>query len=112
MRESWGSIWRLDSNHRLTAPFSLRITDESGEKLVAYEVIPANWAPNTYYRSNIQYQAMSSGAGLDMSSGAGVDIGSGAGLVISSTARLDTKILSIIGLICLVLFCLHGIEEP
>ncbi|KAG2548008.1 hypothetical protein PVAP13_9KG146385 [Panicum virgatum] len=105
MRESWGSIWRLDSNHRLTGPFSLRITNESGQKLVAYQVIPANWAPNTYYRSNIQYQATSSGAGLGMSSGAGLDISSATGLVISSAARLDTKILSIIGLICLVLFC-------
>jgi hypothetical protein len=55
MRESWGSIWRLDSNHRLTAPFSLSITNESGKTLVANKVIPENWAPNTYYRSIIQY---------------------------------------------------------
>jgi len=55
MRESWGSIWMLDSNHRLQAPFSLRITNESGRKLVANRVIPANWAANTYYRSIIQY---------------------------------------------------------
>uniref|UniRef100_A0A804R3T3 Expansin-B4 n=1 Tax=Zea mays TaxID=4577 RepID=A0A804R3T3_MAIZE len=55
MRESWGSIWRLDANHRLQAPFSLRVTNESGRKLVATRVIPANWAPNTYYRSIIQY---------------------------------------------------------
>ena len=37
MRESWGSIWRLDANHRLQAPFSLRITNESGRKLVAQD---------------------------------------------------------------------------
>ncbi|CAL4915515.1 unnamed protein product [Urochloa decumbens] len=55
MRESWGSIWRMDSNHRLHAPFSLRVTNESGRKLVANKVIPANWAPNNYYRSIIQY---------------------------------------------------------
>jgi hypothetical protein len=55
MRESWGSIWRLDSNHRLQAPFSLRITNESGKQLVASNVIPANWVPNTYYRSIVQY---------------------------------------------------------
>jgi len=55
MRESWGSIWRMDSNHRLQAPFSLRVTNESGRKLVASRVIPANWAPNNYYRSIIQY---------------------------------------------------------
>ncbi|RLN43416.1 hypothetical protein C2845_PM01G21190 [Panicum miliaceum] len=52
---SWGSIWRMDSNHRLQAPFSLRITNESGKQLVANQVIPANWVPNTYYRSIIQY---------------------------------------------------------
>jgi hypothetical protein len=55
MRESWGSIWRMDSNHRLQAPFSLRITNESGKQLVASNVIPADWVPNTYYRSIIQY---------------------------------------------------------
>ena len=55
MRESWGSIWRLDSNHRLQAPFSLRTTNESGKQLVASNVIPANWVPNTYYRSIVQF---------------------------------------------------------
>ena len=57
MRESWGSIWRLDSNHRLTAPFSLRITNESGKQLVASQVIPANWAPMAVYRSFVQYSS-------------------------------------------------------
>ncbi|KAM0821177.1 hypothetical protein ACQ4PT_029717 [Festuca glaucescens] len=52
MRESWGSIWRLDSNHRLQAPFSIRIRNESGKTLVANKVIPANWRPNTFYRSS------------------------------------------------------------
>ncbi|VAI11392.1 unnamed protein product [Triticum turgidum subsp. durum] len=55
MRESWGSIWRLDSNHRLQAPFSLRIRNESGKTLVARNVIPKNWRPNTFYRSIVQY---------------------------------------------------------
>ncbi|KAF6989653.1 hypothetical protein CFC21_006964 [Triticum aestivum] len=55
MRESWGSIWRLDSNHRLQAPFSIRIRNESGKTLVANKVIPANWRPNTFYRSFVQY---------------------------------------------------------
>ncbi|KQJ97767.1 expansin-B3 [Brachypodium distachyon] len=55
MRESWGSIWRLDSGHRLQAPFSLRITNESGKTLVADKVIPANWAPSAVYRSFVQY---------------------------------------------------------
>ncbi|KQK24135.1 expansin-B4 [Brachypodium distachyon] len=55
MKESWGSIWRLDSNHRLQAPFSLRIRNESGKTLVARNVIPSNWRPNTFYRSIVQY---------------------------------------------------------
>nr|CAB3504994.1 unnamed protein product [Digitaria exilis] len=102
MRESWGSIWRLDSKHRLTAPFSLRITNESGKTLVATQVIPANWAPNTYYRSNIQYYDYYQ-----------EQEGPGVGLVISSAAGLDTKILGIIGLISLVLlYSLHEIEVP
>ena len=55
MRRSWGSVWRLDSNHPLRAPFSLRIRGESRKPLVAYNVIPANWRPNTDYRSYVQF---------------------------------------------------------
>ncbi|XP_062205589.1 expansin-B6-like [Phragmites australis] len=55
MRESWGSIWRMDSNRPLKGPFSLRITNESGKTLVANNVIPADWKPNTDYRSFIQF---------------------------------------------------------
>jgi hypothetical protein len=55
MRESWGSIWRLDSNHRLQPPFSIRLRSDSGKTLVARDVIPVNWRPNTFYRSFVQY---------------------------------------------------------
>lgn len=55
MRESWGSVWRLDSNHRLQPPFSIRIRSDSGKTLVARDVIPRNWRPNTTYRSFVQY---------------------------------------------------------
>ncbi|XP_062205590.1 expansin-B2-like [Phragmites australis] len=55
MRRSWGSIWRLDSNHPLKAPFSLRIRSESGKTLVANNVIPANWRPDADYRSAVQF---------------------------------------------------------
>ncbi|GJN09391.1 hypothetical protein PR202_ga27394 [Eleusine coracana subsp. coracana] len=55
MRESWGSVWRLDSNHRLRPPFSIRIRSDSGKTLVARDVIPLNWRPNTTYRSFVQY---------------------------------------------------------
>ena len=55
MRESWGNVWRMDTNHRMQAPFSIRIRNESGKTLVARNVIPANWRPNTFYRSFVQY---------------------------------------------------------
>ncbi|CAL4928570.1 unnamed protein product [Urochloa decumbens] len=55
MRESWGSVWRLDSNHRLQPPFSIRLRSDSGKTLVARDVIPTNWRPNTFYRSFVQY---------------------------------------------------------
>ncbi|KAJ1296304.1 hypothetical protein BS78_01G289900 [Paspalum vaginatum] len=55
MHESWGSIWRIDPNHPLKGPYSLRITNESGRQLVAKNIIPANYIPDTNYRSYIQY---------------------------------------------------------
>uniref|UniRef100_A0A453JVE1 Expansin-like CBD domain-containing protein n=1 Tax=Aegilops tauschii subsp. strangulata TaxID=200361 RepID=A0A453JVE1_AEGTS len=55
MRESWGSIWRLDRLRPLQGPFSLRVTDESGRSLVADQVIPAYWQPNAAYRSLVQF---------------------------------------------------------
>ncbi|KAL6642714.1 hypothetical protein ACP70R_020895 [Stipagrostis hirtigluma subsp. patula] len=55
MHESWGSIWRMDSNRPLQGPFSLRIQSDSGKTLVANNVIPANWMPNTDYRSYVQF---------------------------------------------------------
>jgi hypothetical protein len=55
MRRSWGSIWRIDSGHRLQGPFSLRIRGESGKTLVAKNVIPANWRPGADYRSSVQF---------------------------------------------------------
>jgi hypothetical protein len=45
----------MDSNHRLQAPFSMRITSDSGKQLVANNIIPANWRPNTDYRSFVQF---------------------------------------------------------
>ncbi|CAN6286045.1 unnamed protein product [Urochloa humidicola] len=57
MRESWGSVWRLDSNHRLQPPFSIRLRSDSGKTLVAPDVIPTNWRPNTFYRSFVQYSS-------------------------------------------------------
>uniref|UniRef100_A0A0D9XM59 Expansin-like EG45 domain-containing protein n=1 Tax=Leersia perrieri TaxID=77586 RepID=A0A0D9XM59_9ORYZ len=55
MKESWGAIWRYDCAKPLKGPFSLRVTSESGKKLVAKDVIPANWKPDTFYKSNVQF---------------------------------------------------------
>uniref|UniRef100_A0ACD5TIB2 Uncharacterized protein n=1 Tax=Avena sativa TaxID=4498 RepID=A0ACD5TIB2_AVESA len=55
MTESWGAIWRWDGKIPIKGPFSLRLTIESGKKLVAQDVIPANWKPDTVYPSSIQF---------------------------------------------------------
>lgn len=55
MKESWGSIWRMDTRRPMHGPFSLRITNESGQTLVADQVIPADWEPNAIYSSIIQF---------------------------------------------------------
>ncbi|XP_006662029.1 expansin-B9-like [Oryza brachyantha] len=55
MKESWGAIWRVDTPKPLKGPFSLRVTTESGKKLVAKDVIPEKWKPDTLYKSNIQF---------------------------------------------------------
>ncbi|KAI5002242.1 hypothetical protein ZWY2020_026892 [Hordeum vulgare] len=55
MRESWGSIWRMDTRRPLRGPFSLRVTNGSGRSLVADQVIPADWQPDTVYSSDVQF---------------------------------------------------------
>lgn len=55
MKESWGAIYRMDTNRPLHAPFSIRMTDDKNRKLVARNAIPVNWRPNTFYRSVVQY---------------------------------------------------------
>ncbi|XP_034573097.1 expansin-B1 [Setaria viridis] len=55
MKLSWGAIWRMDTPKALRGPFSIRLTSESGKKLVATDVIPENWKPSTVYKSNIQF---------------------------------------------------------
>jgi hypothetical protein len=55
MSESWGDIWRVDSAKPLVGPFSLRVQSDGGQTLVANNVIPRNWRPNTDYRSNVQF---------------------------------------------------------
>jgi hypothetical protein len=55
MHQSWGSIWRMDTRRPLHGPFSLRITNESGGRLVADQVIPADWQPDAVYSSIVQF---------------------------------------------------------
>ncbi|AQL05581.1 beta expansin8, partial [Zea mays] len=53
--DNGGACGFKDTNHRMQPPFSIRIRNESGKTLVANNVIPANWRPNTFYRSFVQY---------------------------------------------------------
>ncbi|TVU28956.1 hypothetical protein EJB05_20495 [Eragrostis curvula] len=57
MAQNWGALYRYNSNtgKALKAPFSLRLTSESGKVLVANNVIPAGWKAGGTYRSLVNY---------------------------------------------------------
>lgn len=57
MSQSWGAVWKLDVTSPLRAPLSLRLTNlDSGETVVASDVIPAGWEPGEKYKSNVNFQ--------------------------------------------------------
>ncbi|XP_047951648.1 expansin-B15-like [Salvia hispanica] len=55
MRPSWGAVWKADLPNNYPAPFSVRLTGNSGKKIVANNVIPANYSPGKTYRSVVNF---------------------------------------------------------
>uniref|UniRef100_A0A0E0NNJ8 Expansin-like CBD domain-containing protein n=1 Tax=Oryza rufipogon TaxID=4529 RepID=A0A0E0NNJ8_ORYRU len=52
LKESWGAIWRIDTPKPLKGPFSVRVTTEGGEKIIAEDAIPDGWKADSVYKSN------------------------------------------------------------
>lgn len=54
MEQSWGATWKVMLPNGIRGPYSVRITTiESSKRVVAKNIIPANWTPGQYYRSQV-----------------------------------------------------------
>ncbi|KAL6504095.1 hypothetical protein OROGR_026018 [Orobanche gracilis] len=52
MQQSWGATWKVDLRNGIKGPFSVKLTTvESKAKIIANNVIPANWAPGQHYHT-------------------------------------------------------------
>lgn len=55
MQHSWGAVWMLNSGSTLQAPFSIRLTSDSGKTLVINDVIPQGWQAGAIYKSTANF---------------------------------------------------------
>ncbi|KAK4480378.1 hypothetical protein RD792_013450 [Penstemon davidsonii] len=56
MQQSWGETWQIGIPSGVHGPYSVKLTAmESRRSIVAYNVIPANWARGLHYYSKINF---------------------------------------------------------
>ncbi|PIN24470.1 hypothetical protein CDL12_02821 [Handroanthus impetiginosus] len=56
LQRSFGATWKYDIPVGTSGPYSVRLTSsDSRRQVVAYNTIPANWAPGQYYKSNVNF---------------------------------------------------------
>ncbi|KAJ4774027.1 Expansin B1 [Rhynchospora pubera] len=53
LQHNYATVWRYDPKDPTLPPFSIQITDKTGSKLVAKDVIPPNWKIGAVYNANL-----------------------------------------------------------